>query len=147
MNAYWLDDNSPLSTSDLETNDVFYQAVPTNPSDYQPVLDELSKQHGYHTQDIVELSPDMENLDAICAKFDPEHLHTEDEVRFVLEGAGIFDIRSNDDRMFRVLVEKGDLIVVPKNRHHRFELTNIRHIRCVRLFQDQSGWVPQYRDA
>ena len=42
------------------------------------------------------LSPAMENLDAICAKFVDEHFHDEDEVRFVLEGAGVFDIRSKD---------------------------------------------------
>jgi 1,2-dihydroxy-3-keto-5-methylthiopentene dioxygenase len=64
----------------------------------------------------------------------------------VLEGEGVFDIRSRDDRWMRVTVEEGDLIIVPKNRHHRFFLTDRKTIRCVRLFQDQSGWVPQYRD-
>ena len=146
MKAFWLDDNRPMTQNDLATHDVHYQSVSPVPSEYQPVLDKLSDSQGYNTQDIVELSPDMENLDAICAKFDPEHLHTEDEVRFVLAGAGIFDIRSREDRMFRVEVETGDLIVVPKDRHHRFELTEQRHIRCVRLFQDQAGWVPHYRD-
>ncbi len=45
----------------------------------------------------------------------------------------------------RVTVEAGDLIVVPKDRHHRFFLTETKQIRCVRLFQDSSGWVPHYR--
>jgi 1,2-dihydroxy-3-keto-5-methylthiopentene dioxygenase len=66
-------------------------------------------------------------------------------VRFVLEGEGIFDIRSRDDRWMRVVVERGDLIVVPKDRHHRFMLTEHKTIRCVRLFQDKSGWTPHYR--
>jgi len=64
---------------------------------------------------------------------------------FVLEGEGIFDIRSKGDRWMRVKVEAGDLIVVPKERYHRFELTETKTIRCVRLFQDASGWVPEYR--
>ena len=63
----------------------------------------------------------------------------------MLEGEGIFDIRSRDDRWMRVKVEEGDLIVVPAKRYHRFELTETKTIRCVRLFQDQSGWVPVYR--
>ena len=46
----------------------------------------------------------------------------------------------------RVLVEAGDLIIVPAKRHHRFELTADKTIRCVRLFQDAAGWVPHYRD-
>ena len=28
----------------------------------------------------------------------------------------------------------------------RVVATEQRHIRCVRLFQDQAGWVPHYRD-
>ena len=147
MNAYWLDDKTPLTPRELAQQDVLYQAVSTKPAIYQPVLNELKTAQGYHTQDVVELSPQMSNLDDICAKFDPEHLHTEDEVRFVLEGGGIFDIRSKEDRMFRIEVEAGDLIVVPKDRNHRFELTSARHIRCVRLFQDKAGWVPHYREA
>ena len=68
-------------------------------------------------------SPSTPNLDAICAKFVDEHFHDDDEVRFVLEGEGIFDIRSRDDRWMRVVGRAGDLIVVPKDRHHRFMLT------------------------
>lgn len=63
----------------------------------------------------------------------------------MLEGDGIFDIRSRDDRWMRVVVEVGDLIVVPAKRHHRFLLTDKKDIRCVRLFKDASGWVPHYR--
>ena len=146
MKAYWLDNGVHLHPSDLESQGVLYRSLSPTAADYQPTLDRLKEDEGYTTQDIVELSPSTPNLEDICAKFDPEHLHTGDEVRFVLEGAGIFDIRSTDDRMFRVEVTPGDLIVVPKDRHHRFELTEARHIRCVRLFQDAAGWVPHYRD-
>lgn len=145
MRAYWLDDGTTLTADELRAHDVLYQSVGITPEEYQPVMDELKQQHGYITQDVVELSPEMPNLKEICAKFDPEHLHTEDEVRFVLDGEGVFDIRTKGDRMFRVEVSAGDLIVVPKDRNHRFELTPQNHIRCVRLFQDMSGWVPHYR--
>ena len=108
-------------------------------------LDRVKRERGYVEEDIVELAPTTENLEGICAKFADEHLHTDDEVRFVLAGAGIFDIRDDADRWMRVTVEPGDLIVVPRDRHHRFFLTDAKQIRCVRLFQSTAGWVPHYR--
>jgi 1,2-dihydroxy-3-keto-5-methylthiopentene dioxygenase len=147
MQAYWLDDGetATIPTETLAEEGVIYEYLGTEPADYQPKLDEYKTARGYPTQDEVGLTPALENLDAICAKFDKEHLHTDDEVRFVLEGEGIFDIRSEDDRWMRVVVEPGDLIIVPADKHHRFLLTPSKTIRCLRLFQDQSGWVPVYR--
>ena len=147
MKATWLDDGSEIDRDTLTAQGVLNDALPLDESGYQPTMDTLKSDRGYIHQDQVELRPEMPNLDAICQKFDDEHYHDEDEVRFVLEGEGIFDIRSTDDRWMRVLVEAGDLIVVPAKRHHRFELTETKTIRCVRLFQDQSGWVPHYRQA
>lgn len=145
MRAHFLDSSEPIDPARLREEGVVSGRYGTAPGDYQATLDELKAQRGYVEQDIVELSPKTENLDAICAKFVDEHLHDEDEVRFVLSGAGIFDIRSRDDRWMRVEVETGDLIVVPQKRYHRFMLTDAKAIRCVRLFKDASGWVPHYR--
>ena len=109
-------------------------------------LSELRERRGYVARDEVMLSPETPNLDGLLGKFLAEHLHTDDEVRFVLSGEGIFDIRSVADRWMRVVVEPGDLLVVPAHRHHRFLLTDRKAIRCVRLFQDQAGWTPVYRN-
>ncbi len=149
MQAHWLTDDQTLGeaidAARLGEEGVLYEGLPTDPAGYQPPLDALKADKGYIEQDVIALRPDTPNLDGICAKFVDEHLHTEDEVRFVLEGAGIFDIRSRDDQWMRVRVEAGDLIVVPENRHHRFMLTDDKNIQCVRLFKDKSGWVPHYR--
>jgi 1,2-dihydroxy-3-keto-5-methylthiopentene dioxygenase len=148
MKLEWLEPRSAgerIDTSELERAGVLYERLPVRDEQFQPTLDALKAERGYVEQDIVELDPDTPNLEALCAKFIDEHLHTDDEVRYVLEGEGIFDIRSVEDRWMRVTVEKGDLIVVPADRYHRFLLTDKQHIRCVRLFKDASGWVPQYR--
>jgi len=145
MKATWLDRSDTLAVDELLANDVYYARLDTDPAHYQAPIDRLKVERGYIEQDEVQLSPSTPNLDAICAKFVDEHFHDDDEVRFVLEGEGIFDIRSRDDRWMRVVVERGDLIVVPANRHHRFLLTESKHIRCVRLFKDTSGWTPHYR--
>jgi 1,2-dihydroxy-3-keto-5-methylthiopentene dioxygenase len=148
MKANWLEgDGASISAEGLIAQGLLYQLLPTEPEAHQGELDALMAERGYLTRDVVELRPDTPNLDAICDKFVGEHHHTEDEVRFVLDGEGIFDIRSNDDRWMRVVVEPGDLLVVPANRHHRFLLTDMRSIRCVRLFQDPAGWVAHYREV
>ena len=146
MEAREIESGRVVSAEDLNDEGVFYRALPLEEAGYQPALDALKHDKGYIAQDLVELPPHTPNLDAICAKFDDEHWHEEDEVRFVLEGEGVFDIRSRDDRWLRVRVEQGDLIVVPAKRNHRFELTDAKMIRCVRLFQDESGWIAHYRD-
>ena len=149
MKANWLGESDKLggsiSADTLVGEGVLYKPLPLEADGYQPTLDALKSEAGYIEQDQVELLPDNPKLKEICAKFVDEHLHDDDEVRFVLEGAGIFDIRSSDDRWMRVEVEAGDLIVVPAGRYHRFFLTAANHIRCVRLFKDASGWVPRYR--
>ena len=146
MHAHWIEDEAPVDAATLAAEGVLYEALDASaPEAYQGPIDALKAEQGYVHQDEVSLAPDTPSLDAICAKFVDEHLHTEDEVRFVLEGEGVFDIRSRDDRWMRVTVVKGDLIVVPKDRYHRFFLTDQKRIRCVRLFQDPSGWTPVYR--
>ena len=148
MQLTWIDPTSDHPTLDVEhlrRNGVTYERLELEGEKYQSTLDTLRSERGYIEQDVIALQPDTPNLEAICAKFSPEHLHTDDEVRFVLAGAGIFDIRDSEDRWMRVTVEAGDLIVVPKDRYHRFYLTDSQQIRCVRLFQDSTGWVPHYR--
>ena len=149
MRLSWLDGGSDgaaaISTDELARVGVHYERLPLD--DYQGALERLKAERGYVTQDIVELRPDTPNLAAVCDKFKDEHLHRDDEVRFVLSGAGIFDIRAADGRWMRVEVEASDLIVVPADLYHRFFLTERRHIRCVRLFKDAAGWVPEYRAA
>jgi len=150
MNAEWLNDDftatgKAIDASTLKAEGVHYQALPADADSYQSTLQALKTERGYVEQDEIALLPDNPKLDEICAKFLDEHRHDDDEVRFVLDGEGIFDIRSTDDRWMRVFVERGDLIVVPANRFHRFRLTDQKTIRCLRLFKDSSGWVPHYR--
>lgn len=137
--------NEALSAEELRAQGVPYQQLSLDEALYQPVLEALRKEHGYIEQDVIELHPETPQLEELLAKFDAEHLHAEDEVRFILRGEGIFDIRSTEDRWMRVKVEAGDLIIVPKGRYHRFELTKSKTIVAVRLFQNPSGWLPQYR--
>jgi 1,2-dihydroxy-3-keto-5-methylthiopentene dioxygenase len=144
MKATWLDTKEEISAQELMDHGIYYERIPIN--DYQSDLDRIKKDWSYSAQDIVELHPTLPNLETICAKFDKEHLHTDDEVRFVLSGEGYFDIRSKDDVWMHVFVEPGDFILVPANRHHLFYLTDKKKIQCVRLFKENPSWTPIYRE-
>jgi len=114
---------------------------------YAPEIERLKSTHGFVTADVINVKPDTPGLDEMLAKFDKEHLHTEDEVRFTVRGSGVFHINPEDKGpVFSITVESGDLISVPKGTHHWFNLCGDKTIRCIRLFEDMSGWTPHYMD-
>ena len=107
----------------------------------------LKERGGYVTADVIDVKPDTPNLDMMLAKFSREHWHDEDEVRFIIEGRGLFHIHPATGPVFAIEVEAGDLIRVPRGTHHWFDLCVDRRIRAIRLFQDASGWTPRYTDS
>lgn len=113
-------------------------------TEYAPEIEQLKQRGGYVTADVINVDPSTPNLDEMLAKFDKEHTHSEDEVRFTVEGRGVFWINPGDDPVFSIEVEAGDMISVPAGTQHWFHLCNDRHIRCIRLFEDASGWTPEY---
>jgi len=146
MRAYLLDQpNHSYAADDLRQMGVLHWRLPLAGSEAE--IDRIKHERGYVDQDEVALSPATPNLDAICAKFDKEHYHTLDEVRFVVEGEGIFDVRDGADRWVRIEVDAGDLIVIPARAYHRFYLTAAKNIRCTRLFLNHDGWAPLYRET
>jgi len=111
---------------------------------YGPEIDELKRRGGFVTADVVDVYPDTPNLEAMLAKFSKEHTHTEDEVRFILQGRGVFHINPVDRPVFAIEVWAGDMISVPLGTRHWFDLCSDHRIRAIRLFQDMSGWTPHY---
>jgi len=148
MKAYRLEDSAQtIGSDDLARRGILSWTVPSNDAERAAMIDRVKREHGYVDEDFVELAPETPNLDTICAKFDKEHFHTEDEVRAVMDGAGIFDVRDEGDQWIRIEVSKGDMIVIPANTFHRFYLTDAKHIRCMRLFANSEGWAPLYREG
>lgn len=111
---------------------------------YRAKIQELNARGGYVTADVIDVQPTTPGLDAMLAKFNSEHWHDEDEVRFIIEGRGLFHIHPPGKAVFAIEVEAGDLIRVPRGTHHWFDLCGDRRIRAIRLFQDPSGWTPHY---
>src|SRR5262249_46423161 len=51
---------------------------------YDPEIEKLKRRGGYVTADVIDVGPQTPNLDAMLAKFNCEHWHDEDEVRFII---------------------------------------------------------------
>jgi 1,2-dihydroxy-3-keto-5-methylthiopentene dioxygenase len=111
---------------------------------YAPEIQRLKARGGYVTADVIDVFPQTPGLDAMLNKFNREHWHDEDEVRFIVEGRGLFHIHPPGKPVVAIEVEAGDLIRVPRGTHHWFDLCPDRRIRAIRLFQDMSGWTPHY---
>ena len=114
---------------------------------YGAEIAKLKARGGYVTADVIDVTPGTPNLEAMLAKFRREHWHDEDEVRFVLEGRGVFFIHPRGGAVFAIEVGPGDLIRVPRGTWHWFDLCEDRRIRAIRLFQDPAGWTPRYTES
>jgi 1,2-dihydroxy-3-keto-5-methylthiopentene dioxygenase len=113
-------------------------------SAYEKQINELKHRGGYVTADVIDVNQDTPGLNAMLAKFNIEHYHNEDEVRYIVDGRGLFHINQQKGSVVAIEVEAGDLIRVPRGTLHWFDLCGERRIRAIRLFQDVSGWTPHY---
>ena len=111
---------------------------------YAGKVADLQARGGYVTADVIDITPATPGLEGMLKKFSVEHWHDEDEVRFVVEGRGLFHIHPAEGPVFSIEVEAGDLIRVPRGTLHWFDLCADRQIRAIRLFQDPAGWTPHY---
>lgn len=114
---------------------------------YAPEIGRLKAEGGYVTADVIDVSPATPGLDAMLNRFNSEHWHDEDEVRFIVEGRGLFHIHPREGNVVSITVEAGDLLRVPRGTWHWFDLCQEKRIRAIRLFQDTSGWTPHYTES
>ncbi|MBD2847971.1 acireductone dioxygenase [Paenibacillus sp. IB182496] len=111
-------------------------------STFDSEIRDLAGRRGYRTWDIIALSDATPNLDELLKKFEQVHTHTEDEVRAITAGKGIFIIKGSEEvGYFNVELEAGDVISVPENKPHFFTLMDNRQIVAVRLFIETEGWI------
>jgi len=107
---------------------------------YQDSVERLKQERGFKTADVLSMVPEHPEKMALRNKFLHEHTHSEDEVRFFVEGQGLFFIHKAG-RVFSVLCEKGDLIAVPDRTQHWFDMGPQPRFTAIRLFTNTEGWV------
>ena len=109
-------------------------------------FDELKRDKGYTTRDMIVIHEDIPGLAELLAKFDKIHYHADDEVRYILAGRGFFGFVEPSGDQFLLEVSAGDYIDVPANIEHWFEMKDSQRIKAVRYFIDTSGWTPVYTE-
>lgn len=134
------DSGIPISTEELESIGVLYYNLETIAQ-----VDELAKERDYKNRDQIEISPNsFPSEEALKTKLDifyAEHIHEDEEIRYIVDGEGFFDVRSKDDRWIRAKVSKNDLLILPAGIYHRFTLTTDTYIKAMRLFKDEPKWI------
>ncbi|NWG46484.1 MAG: cupin [Alphaproteobacteria bacterium] len=110
---------------------------------YAAEIGRLKREGGYQSADVVRLTPQAPDLEALRAKFLDEHAHAEDEVRFFVEGSGAFYLRT-EEKVFQLVCVAGDLISVPAGQRHWFDMGARPHFAAVRLFTNPDGWVARF---
>ncbi len=110
---------------------------------YQAEIDKLITEQGYQTYDVVSMNPDHPQKEEFRNRFLAEHTHSEDEVRFFVRGHGLFVIHL-DDKVYALLCEKNDLVSVPANTRHWFDMGPNPVFTAIRLFNNPEGWVANF---
>lgn len=110
---------------------------------YKADIDQLMTNSGYQTVDVISLSSDHPQKKELRQKFLSEHTHSEDEVRFFVAGEGLFTLHVGD-KVVEVLCTQGDLISVPANTPHWFDMGKNPNFTAIRLFNNPEGWVANY---
>lgn len=110
---------------------------------YHDDVERLKNTYGFQSVDVVSLTPDHPDREAMRNKFLAEHTHSDFEVRFFVDGKGVFYLHPND-KVYVVLCEKGDLISVPANTKHWFDMGAEPNFKCIRLFTIPDGWVGNF---
>ena len=113
---------------------------------YADDIAKLSARGGYQSHDVVRITPDFAGKEQARAKFLAEHVHDDDEVRFFVEGAGLFYIHLAG-HVHALECTAGDLIVLPAGITHWFDMGAAPHFTAIRLFTTPEGWVARFTGA
>lgn len=110
---------------------------------YHDSIDKLNKQYNFQSLDVVSLKPDNPKKAEFRQKFLSEHTHDDFEVRFFVDGKGVFYLHTGG-KVYAVLCEKGDLISVPAGVTHWFDMGTNPDFKCIRFFTIPDGWVGNF---
>lgn len=120
------DSGRAVSEEKLASLGVLYKHCPTIAA-----VDAIAAERGYRNRDEVCVSP--ATMGAIYEEkvksFFSEHLHEDEEIRYILDGEGYFDVRGQEDEWIRIDLVKEDMIILPAGIYHRFT-TNEQNVCC-----------------
>lgn len=138
--------NEPCSLSALRQLGVLAWKLDADNHETDPRLAAIKKVRGYSYTEIIEIAKDkLPGYEDKIKMFYEEHIHEDEEIRYILGGTGYFDVRDMEDRWIRIKCGKGDMIVLPEGIYHRFTLDTQDYIKAMRLFVGVPVWTPHNR--
>ncbi|TPX56853.1 acireductone dioxygenase [Spizellomyces sp. 'palustris'] len=129
--------NRPVPLSLLAKMGIQISRIDVSLPNYMVHMDEICTERAYKHRDEITISKELlPNYEHLISMFFTEHMHPDEEIRFVVEGSGFFDVRSPNDVWIRIKAAPSDLIVLPAGLYHRFTLDASNYIKCVRVFKE-----------
>lgn len=143
---------SPPQFTDLEKikdeTGVLYWKIDPHSEDGKAQLAKVRADRGYNYEDLIEISKNtLPNFEEKIKSFFTEHIHTDEEIRYIIEGSGYFDVRDASDRWVRIECVPGDLLVLPAGIYHRFTLDTKDYIKVKRYFVGEPVWKAHNRPS
>lgn len=134
--------NAQVTFEDSASQEVILKA-------YEHELKPYMQANGYQVADVISINKQTPNYPEIRTKFLSEHTHSEDEVRFFVDGQGYFWFNLEHEKtIFNILCQAGDLISVPAGTKHWFDAGETNpFVKAIRIFIDPSGWIPDYTNS
>ncbi|XP_029972595.1 acireductone dioxygenase [Salarias fasciatus] len=143
-----LQPNQAVSLEELKQLGVCYWKLNADIYENDPALKQIREDQGYSYMDIITIKKDtLPNYEEKLKMFFEEHLHLDDEIRYILDGQAYFDVRDKKDQWIRIAMSKGDLITLPAGIYHRFTLDETNYTKAMRLFVGEPVWKAYNRPA
>ncbi|GAB7347899.1 hypothetical protein MBLNU459_g5422t1 [Dothideomycetes sp. NU459] len=152
MKAYWYDnlpgDQREPHDSGREVDPDYLSKLGIMHFNYESLsdVDAIAAKRDYKNRDEITISPTtLPNYEDKVKMFFHEHLHEDEEIRYIIDGGGYFDVRSKDDDWVRIKLDKHDLMIMPAGIYHRFTTDSANYTKAMRLFKDEPKWTPLQR--
>ncbi|KAH7882081.1 1,2-dihydroxy-3-keto-5-methylthiopentene dioxygenase [Phlebopus sp. FC_14] len=142
------DSGKPVGDEVLKSIGVLHWHIPVSPTGEHEEIDAVAKERGYRNRDVIAITKEGlgDLYESKLKSFYEEHMHEDEEIRYILDGSGFFDVREHPtDSWIRCQLDAGDLMVLPAGIYHRFTLDEKNVIKAMRLFKDEPKWTPHNR--
>ena len=110
---------------------------------YEKSVAALNAKYGFQSVDVMGIHPAHEMAATARGKFLAEHTHDDFEIRFFVDGAGVFYIRKNG-KVYQTLCTAGDLLELPAHTTHWFDMGPKPFFKAIRFFTKPDGWVGHF---
>ncbi len=110
---------------------------------YREPLAALQAAGDYPRVEISRVCPDQADRAELRDRYLAEHRHAGAEARLFVAGQGLFSLHIAD-HVYEILCERGDLLVIPANTWHWFDMGERPSYVTLRLLGQANGWQAEY---